>query len=76
MRGPSLTGLGKRPDLTPAHQVDLDANRAAFARETLCRLAFGQIGEPPDFSGHPSALDRHGLTDVGEVSALLATNFH
>src|SRR5437660_1364010 len=21
MRGPSLTGLGKRPDLTPAHQV-------------------------------------------------------
>ncbi len=23
MRGPSLTGLGKRPDLTPAHQVDL-----------------------------------------------------
>ena len=23
MRGPSLTGLGKRPSLTPAHQVDL-----------------------------------------------------
>jgi hypothetical protein len=23
MRGPSFTGLGKRPDLTPAHQVDL-----------------------------------------------------
>jgi hypothetical protein len=23
MRGPSFTGLGKRPDFTPAHQVDL-----------------------------------------------------
>lgn len=23
MRGPSLTGLGKRPVFTPAHQVDL-----------------------------------------------------
>jgi len=24
MRGPSLTGFGKRPDLTPAHQVLFD----------------------------------------------------
>jgi len=24
MRGPSFTGLGKRPDLTPAHQVLFD----------------------------------------------------
>jgi hypothetical protein len=23
MRGPNLTGLGYRPDLTPSHQVDL-----------------------------------------------------
>lgn len=23
MRGPSLSGAGKRPDFTPAHQVDL-----------------------------------------------------
>jgi len=23
MRGPSFTGVGKRPALTPAHQVDL-----------------------------------------------------
>lgn len=24
VRGPSFIGLGKRPDLTPAHQVDLE----------------------------------------------------
>jgi hypothetical protein len=29
MRGPSFTGLGKRPDLTPAHQVLFDTGMMA-----------------------------------------------
>src|SRR5262249_15317829 len=29
IRGPSFTGLGKRPDLTPSHQVDLPTGMTA-----------------------------------------------
>jgi hypothetical protein len=44
IRGPSLTGLGNRPDLTPAHQVDLQTGmgpRGAMIRGRRTRPVFG-----------------------------------
>jgi hypothetical protein len=49
LRGPSLTGFGKRPDFTPAHQVDLETGIGPFGARidrrrikpaTPCSVAF------------------------------------
>lgn len=47
VRGPSLTGWGKRPDLTPAHQVDLLTGigpRGARIDESRTKPVGGNVG--------------------------------
>ena len=46
IRGPSLIGLGYRPDLTPAHQVDLPTGRGPDGAMIAERRTKPISGEP------------------------------
>lgn len=57
MRGPSLTGFGKRPDFTPAHQVDLLTGMGPAGARTAERRRSRSF-EDDEFKRHLNALMR------------------
>ena len=66
IRGPSLTGLGNRPDLTPAHHVDLPTGigpRGAMMEDSRTKPIFGKgLGRVTELSSDIVSLraTRHG----------------
>jgi hypothetical protein len=57
MRGPNFTGWGKRPDFTPAHQVDLLTGMGPAGARTAERRRSRSF-EGDEFKGHLNALMR------------------
>jgi hypothetical protein len=72
MRGPSFTGWGKRPVLTPAHQVDLATGIGPVGASIEDNLKNPVFGKPSDTSQlHPLSDEAVLIGPIGIVGEFL-----